>query len=183
MGFFSFTFKNLHFAPKVAVFRKINPPHFIKKPSFQLYVPEGTTLNRKIISSRNSKAASSNSLFLLTKETHLCLLIIQSFRKPCCLFASSKTHRKKGKNISLLLLQVLEAKYPSAIWSFQVKWTSNLTIELDSKLNTVEHLCSKIRGLLQWRTSKKVLPSHYSKYVTIPWPEVPKTKLKLLYSC
>lgn len=81
---------------------------------FQMAITAPT--NTEIISFSNLKAASSNSLFLFTKETYLCLLIIWSFKKHCCLFASSKTHHGGGRGGEfLLLLQVLKAKYSNAL--------------------------------------------------------------------
>lgn len=60
-----------------------------------------TPINTKIISFSNLKAASSNSLFLFTKETYLCLLIIQSFKNTAVCLPVPKLTMRRGKKKSV----------------------------------------------------------------------------------
>jgi len=57
-----------------------------------------TSINIKIINFSSLKAVLSNSFFLVTKETYLCLLILHSFKEHYCLFPSYKINEQEKKN-------------------------------------------------------------------------------------
>lgn len=102
-----------------------------------------TSTNIKIISFSNLKAASSNSLFLVTKGTYLCLLILCSFKK--LLFVFQLQNSQEWKKF-LPLLQILEEKYSKPFEAFK---SSRLKTELKTA-NPLEDLSSKIRDFYSY---------------------------------